>query len=283
MLVGCANNMVLFEDDVAGYNLKANNLPNTTNCQIIKNAYRLGATVTIKKGTRWVDGYPEDHHNCPPTKKGSCETVTAKATHLNQSGKQVLKLCRIEAAEAAANATDSTSATDSIDVYPNPVVSDTKRNLAFESIRKGLKKASTPQKPIYPDLSLNMSNFVLDLIKEADITDMIGTTVLGTSDIPNDRLKRNHISSYQVLQVNKDKVLLDCSNCRLPTIAIIRKNGRPSPIENQIFNDQRAVYRFAGTEHYLTVAHEKRQMIMFERITMEELGLPLTQISRVVR
>lgn len=279
-LVSCANNMVLYRDDIKGFDLAKDTLPKSPYCDVIQSEYKTGKKVVVASGTRWVDPVSAEkrHYVCRAGEAG-CENSVVAVTSITQERQHIFDNCK-RAQLHKKLIVKKESAKQEV-IVAQAIGDDTKRSLAFDQlVDKLLKKkviAHREQQYLYS----NFSYFTAALIKEADITDLEGSILLGTAQPIVDPLSAVPYP-YQVQQVLDDMVILECGRCSLPPIGIKRVNGRPSPVEKQIFNDTRAIYKFVGTQHYRTLLNERRQVILFDRISMKSLGLASNYLHEVM-
>jgi len=285
LLASCTSNMVLYQDDISGYTLGSGELPDTAQCAIIETEFKSGKTVYIKEGTRWIDpSRPNSYLYKCPLGDTSCKTKIGKVTKLSESQKYLLEHCRRAAQEDGKNIDSSgNKPTENVnkEVKPQSIDSDTKRALAVDNLIKILYEKNIIKHEFEQQLYLNFNFFMRMLVSEADITDLIGTVITGTIRPLKEPIYSQKYH-YQVQQVLDDMVILECGKCSLPPIGIKRIDERPSPLEGQIFNDTRAVYKFIGTQHYKTLLHERRQIVMFERIPVRSLGLPSNYLHEIL-
>lgn len=209
-----------------------------------------------------------------------------KITNLDESQSYLLDHCK-EAAKSQKNQFTSkknspitsaikkskVSIPESEIVKPQKIAGDTKRALVIDNLISILKKRSVIKFDNEQRLYMNFNFFMRMLVGEADVTDIEGTVITGTRKPIKESLYPQKYP-YQVQQVLPDMVILECGRCNLPPIGVKRVNQRPSPIEGQVFNDTRAIYKFIGTHHYRTILNERRQVVLFERISMKSLDLP---------
>jgi hypothetical protein len=284
-LVSCASNMVLYRDDIKGFDLALDTLPKSPYCNIIQSEYKTGQRIIIAKGTRWVDPVSaEKKRYVCRVGSDNCQNTVAVLTSITQQRKHILDNCK--RVKPHKRKQEQLILQEEKVEKPEQVVvqeigDETKRSMAFDNLLNILldKKIIAHQEQQY--LYFNFSYFTAELIQEADITDLEGSILLGTSQPIIEQLG-NVPFPYQVQQVLDDMVILECGKCSLPPIGIRRVNGRPSPIEDQIFNDTRAIYQFVGTHHYRTVLNERKQVILFDRISMKSLKLPNNYLHEVM-
>lgn len=276
--------MVLYRDDIKGFDLSVDTLPSSHYCDVIQREYQTGKKVLVAKGTRWVDpaSAAKSHYSC---RSGdvSCQNELVTLTSINKDRKHILDNCqRVGAKLQKTQVLNKRKKIQKKETVVAQVINnDTKRSLAFDRLIDILleKKIISYREQQY--LYSNFSYFTAALVKEADITDLEGSILLGTSQ-PIVKSFEALTHPYQVQQVLDDMVVLECGACSLPPIGIRRVNGRPSPIEGQIFNDTRAIYQFIGTQHYRTLLNERRQVILFDRISMKSLKLPNNYLHEVM-
>ncbi|NRB40987.1 MAG: hypothetical protein HRU20_21375 [Pseudomonadales bacterium] len=274
LLTACSNYMVLRPVEITDYPFDSSLFPTSYHCTLLKQAYDDGKDITLQKGLRWITTQePGDNYTCKPGK--NCINIHARVTTLDKDQAFILKECRMEASQAfkirmpGSNMPQTRIIPTSI-----PVTNDPNLSTALATIAAKLNNISNSKKPFTPLLSQNLSSFVAMLIHEADVSDMIGYTVLGINPrqsfkIPNP----SYAPALRVEKIEKDRVLLHCRNCNMPTIAIKRVKERPTPVEGQNFNDTRAVYRFLGAKQIQDKNGESKQILVFERIPLTQLGL----------
>jgi hypothetical protein len=277
LLTACANNMVLYRDDIKGFDLAVDTLPKSPYCDVIQSEYKTGKMVVVAKGTRWVDSESAEkrRYSC---RAGDikCQNTNVSITNITKDRQHIFENCK----RAKLNLRKHKLAEET-KIEAQKIGDKTKRSLAFDNLLKILldKKVIAHQEQQY--LYFNFAYFTAKLIQEADITDLEGSLLLGTSQ-PIIKQLEDVPYPYQVQQVLDDMVILECGKCSLPPIGIRRVNGRPSPIEDQVFNDTRAIYQFVGTYHYRTVLNERKQVILFDRISMKSLKLPNNYLHEVM-
>jgi hypothetical protein len=270
-LVSCANNMVLYRDDIKGFDLATDKLPESPYCDVIQSEYETGKKVVVAKGTRWVDPVSaEKRHYVCRAGDASCKNSVVALTSLSREKKHIFDRCKRKALIPNSHKNLSQNISD-----------ETKRSLAFDKLIEQLLHEGVIEQREQQFLYYNFSYFTAALMKEADITDLEGLILLGTSQSLIKSFNSIHYP-YQVQQVMDDMVILECGKCSLPPIGIKRINGRPSSVEKQIFNDTRAIYKFVGTQHYRSLLNERRQVILFDRISMKSLGLPSNYLHEVM-
>ena len=267
-LVSCANNMVLYRDDIKGFDLAEDTLPKSPYCDVIQSEYKTGKKIVVAKGTRWVDPMSaEKRHYMCRANETDCKNSVVALTGITREKEHMLERCE--------------RASLRIEKKSQVIDDETKRSLAFDKLLEKLLDRGIISHSEQQFLFYNLSYFTAELLKEADITDLEGLILLGTSQSLIKSFKTVHYP-YQVQQVLDDMVILECGKCSLPPLGIKRVNGRPSPVEKQIFNDTRAIYKFVGTQHYRTLLNERRQVILFERISMKSLGFPSNYLHEVM-
>lgn len=307
LLASCSNKMILFSDDIHGYTLGRNQLPDTSQCQIIDTEFKLGRPVGVKEDIRWIDpSRPNSNlYKCPPN-TSDCRMRMGKITNLDESQSYLLDHCKeaakqrkkqlnakqqkpkttisevrkpqptipiVVAQEPSKPEAPKVLPTKPKVIKPQKISGDTKRALVIDNLISILKKRSVIKFDNEQQLYMNFNFFMRMLVGEADVTDIEGTVITGTRKPIKEPLYPQKYP-YQVQQVLPDMVILECGRCNLPPIGIKRVNQRPSPIEGQVFNDTRAIYKFIGTHHYRTILNERRQVVLFERISMKSLDLP---------
>jgi hypothetical protein len=281
-LASCANNMVLYRDDIKSFDLALDTLPKSPYCNVIQSEYKTGKKIIVAKGTRWVDpaSAEKKRYVCRAGDDG-CQNTVVALTSITQERKHILDNCKRAKLHKIKNKKQVLKEVKAEQATAQNIGDETKRSLAFDQLVAMLIKKSVIVHREQQYLYSNFSYFTAALIKEADITDLEGSILLGTAQPIVDPLGTVPYP-YQVQQVLDDMVILECGRCSLPPIGIRRINGRPSPVENQIFNDTRAIYKFVGTQHYRTVLNERRQVILFDRISMKSLGLPSNYLHEVM-
>lgn len=273
-LVSCANNMVLYRDDIQGFDLEKDTLPESAYCDVIQREYKTGKMVVVAKGTRWVDPRSaENKHYICRAGNSSCQNAVAAVTNITKDRQYIFDKCVREKLNHSEG--------QKVDFVAQTIGNETKRSLAFDNLLEILLEKNIIAHQEQQYLYFNFSYFTAKLVQEADITDLEGSILLGTSQPIIEQLGEVPYP-YQVQQVLEDMVILECGKCSLPPIGIRRVNGRPSPIENQIFNDTRAIYQFVGTHHYRTVLNERKQVVLFDRISMGSLKLPNNYLHEVM-
>ncbi len=277
-LVSCTSNMVLYRDDIKGFDLAEDTLVNSPYCDVIQKEYKAGKKVIVAKGTRWVDPASADgkHYACRIGDVG-CKNEIVSLTEIKQDSKYALEGCM----RASIGYKSQSVAKAQKKIVSRAGTDNTKRSKAFNTLIDVLlnKKIITSRKQKF--LYYNFSNFTAALIKEADVTDIQGNILLGTSQpIVESYGIIPHV--YRVQQVFFEMVILDCGKCGLPPVGIRRVDGRPSPIEGQVFNDTRAIYKFVGIEHYRTLLNDRRQVVLFDRVSMRSLNLPSNYLHQVM-
>ncbi len=289
-VTGCASNMVLYKEDVAGLDSTPPNVPNTPSCNSLKNAYLTGKPVYLKEGTRWADRSEKGSRlMCNKFDPVTCKNVSGRITTLSKNDEVKLTRCILDAIKA--QPTKQVQIESSIiNNQPTEMELETnqrnenlnlerQRDVTLLEITKRLKGASFHgKKAASINLDDNMYSLTKEIIYSVDSNDFIGYVTLGLSDRPHSKTKQKY--HYSVLQVTTDRVYLVCdSGCNLPVIGIIRVNKRPSPIEKITYNDTKGVYMFLGTETYHTkrnrlgYSNGEVQALLFHRITMSDLGL----------
>lgn len=281
-IVGCANNMVLYKDDIAGMDSNPPNVPNTPSCNALKNAYLAGKSVYLKEGTRWTaDTDTSSRLKCNKFDPVSCKNVLGRITKLSKGDEVKLTKCMSDALKMQTVQAERTNREKSLkENQRNENLSlERQRDVTLLEIKSRLEgNTFQGKKPTSISLDDNMYSLTKEIIYSVDSNDFIGYVTLGLSERPNSKVKQKY--HYSVLQVTEDRVYLVCSDgCNLPIIGIVRVNKRPSPIEKIIYNDTKGVYMYLGTEMY----HTKRdrlgyssgeiQALLFHRITMADLGL----------
>ena len=275
-LVSCANNMVLYRDDIKGFDLTLDTLPESPFCDVIQSEYNTGKKVVVAKGTRWVDPVSaEKNRYVCRVGDDSCKNAVVALTGITQERKHILDNCKRAQLHADKKKEFKKEAT------AQKISDETKRSLAFDYLLEKLLNKDIINHREQQYLDYNFTLFIEELVGEADIADFEGLILLGTSQSVIKSAPAIRYP-YQVQQVKGDRVLLECGKCSLPPVGIIRENGRPSPIEGQIFNDTRAIYKFVGTDYYRTIHNERKQMILFKRISMKSLNLPSNYLHEVI-
>lgn len=268
--------MLLYSDDINGFDLAVDTLPSSHYCDTVQREYKAGKKVLVSNGTRWVDPASAErrHYACRAGDTG-CQNKLASITSITKDRQNILENCK----RASRNSKKLEQSKK--EIVAQVISNDTKRSLAFDKLIDVLLEKKIIHYREQQYLYSNFSYFTAALVKEADITDLEGSILLGTSQpIVESFGVLPH--PYQVQQVLDDMVVLECGVCSLPPIGIRRVNGRPSPIEGQIFNDTRAIYQFVGTQHYRTLLNERRQVILFDRISMKSLKLPNNYLHEVM-
>ncbi len=94
-LASCANNMVLYRDDIKGFDLSVDTLPSSHYCDVIQREYQTGKKVLVAKGTRWVDpaSAAKSHYSCRPGDVG-CQNELVTLTSINKDRKHILDNCQ---------------------------------------------------------------------------------------------------------------------------------------------------------------------------------------------
>lgn len=290
-LASCANNMVLYRDDIKGFDLAEDTLPKSPYCDVIQSEYKTGKKIIVAKGTRWVEPASAEkrHYMCRTGEVGCLNNVVA-LTSITEERKHLLENCKraklhkVKQKQALLKERKAKKAEKSKQTEKataQNIGDETKRSLAFDQLVEKLLSRNVISHREQQYLYSNFSYFTAALIKEADITDLEGSILLGTAQPIVDPLGIVPYP-YQVQQVLDEMVILECGRCSLPPVGIKRVNGRPSPVEKQIFNDTRAIYKFVGTQHYRTLLNERRQVILFERISMKSLGFPSNYLHEVM-
>jgi len=283
-LASCANNMVLYRDDIKGFDLALDTLPKSPYCDVIQGEYKTGKKVIVAKGTRWVDpASAEKKRYVCRAGDDRCENAVVAVTSITQERLHILANCKRSKLQTKKqkNVLVKKEVAKQETIAAQNIGDETKRSLAFDQLVEKLLKKNVIIHREQQYLYSNFSYFTAALIKEADITDLEGSILLGTAQ-PIVEPLGSVPYPYQVQQVLDDMVILECGRCSLPPIGIRRVNGRPSPVEKQIFNDTRAIYKFVGTQHYRTLLNERRQVILFDRISMKVLGLPGNYLHEVM-
>ncbi|MEH6346079.1 MAG: hypothetical protein V7785_13395 [Bermanella sp.] len=93
IIAGCANNMVLYKNDVADIDLSSDSLPRTRSCQGLKRAYDRGFTIRIKNGTRWVNSEDIERYKCTGHDSVYCQNTSARITKLTKSDEGIIAQC----------------------------------------------------------------------------------------------------------------------------------------------------------------------------------------------
>ncbi len=295
ILSGCANNMVLYKEDIQEFDFSSPDFPATTNCRTIMNAYKAGTAIMIKRGLRWVspqkgDGY--NRYKCDSFDSISCENTVGRVTNLTEREEGIVNACKRDIRQAKTVGLAKINRQRREDkkileekekallVKQKRIRLEKQRDVTSTEISTRLKSIEFKGvKPVKAALNFNMYGLAEGIISSVDVNDFIGLVVLGSSENPY--AIGEQTNSYSVLQVTNDRVYLTCGDdCGLPIIGIVRVNQRPSPIERVEYNDNRGVYMFLGTEHFyskrdrLGNVSSQVQALLFHRITMKDLGLP---------
>lgn len=292
LLSSCTSHMVLYKDDIQGYDLGAGEAPQSPACQKLLSEYELGKAILIQKGTRWADPQQANskHYRCR-SGDSSCQNTYARITTISKDQSHLLQQCRRALRNKPNKKAVQKKPTNQVvkvekvikkpTEKPQRLDDETTRALAIDNLITRLLGKKVIAVESQQHLFMNFSLFTAMLVQEADITDLIDSVIVGTR-YPIKKAEVPIRYPYQVQQVLDDMVILECGRCSLPPIGIRRVNGRPSPIEGQIYNDTRAIYKFVGTHHYRTILNERKQIILFDRITMTELRLPRNHLHEVI-
>jgi len=93
IVAGCANNMVLYKNDIADIDLSSDNLPRTRSCLGLKRAYNEGFNARIKSGTRWVNAEDINRYICTGHDSTYCQNSFARITKLTKQDEGIIAQC----------------------------------------------------------------------------------------------------------------------------------------------------------------------------------------------